>query len=350
MYGAMVYLGSDGDQGGFQVMAIAPSPTSSPIPMDDPTGTPVQTVTPSPIPTNPNTSTPTVAPAPTPTFTPRPEPTPPPMLESPTEREMVVSAFAECNGQYAGEEIQRRIVATNSTIDRGFHSVASVRALVEQECDGVFPALAANVEQIDRTPEVGPTHSPTLTPVPTRTPIPTRIPTPVPTLTMLEGTGGDGRFSQATLEKMIFELINAYRVEQGLPALENDPRLAQIARAHSKDMADNDHYSHVNLLGEDPSARARRANYDCRNPLSIGIAENIILGYGHRSSTRWGSTVTYDWYSQDELAELFANSWINSLGHRRNILDPRYGLTGMGIAFGTSQGIRHGVYGTQNFC
>ena len=115
-------------------------------------------------------------------------------------------------------------------------------------------------------------------------------------------------------------------------------------------MADNDYYRHTNLKGEDPSARARKANYSCHNPRSTGIAENIYLLYGHTSSLRWGNTVTYQWLTQDELAKRFVTGWINSQGHRRNILDRRYTRTGIGVAFGTASGIEHGIYVTQNFC
>ena len=159
-----------------------------------------------------------------------------------------------------------------------------------------------------------------------------------------------GRFGQEALETIIYQLVNDYRKEQGISTLKYDDSLAQIARAHSQDMATNDYYKHTNLKGEDPSTRASRANYNCHNPLSIGIAENIHLLYGHTSSIRWGNSVTYQWLTQGEIAKKFVNDWISSPGHRGNILDRRYNLTGVGVAFGTAAGIKHGIYVTQNFC
>ena len=148
----------------------------------------------------------------------------------------------------------------------------------------------------------------------------------------------------------MYRLINEYRAEQGLSELLWDDSLADVARSHSMDMAANDYYRHRNLAGEDPTARARRARYSCRNPRSIGIAENIYLLYGHNSSTNWGNRITYQWISQDDLARMFATGWTTSSGHRRIILDKRHTRTGIGVGFGTASGIPHGVYMTQNFC
>lgn len=165
---------------------------------------------------------------------------------------------------------------------------------------------------------------------------------------LIDDALGVPSFDQVALEELIFDLINEYRVGEGLPALRNDPALAKIARAHSTDMATTGHYSHTNLNGQDPSGRALAAGYYCRNSQSIGIAENIIQGWLHRSYNSWGS---YNWYGQEELARQHVNAWIASPGHRRNILDPRYGRTGVGVAFGkTFKGIQYAVFGTQNFC
>ncbi len=116
--------------------------------------------------------------------------------------------------------------------------------------------------------------------------------------------------------------------------------------AHSQDMAQNNHYSHINLRGEDPTARARRVGYDCYNPRSIGIAENIHVLYGHTSSLG----LSYEWETQETMARRFAADFMASPGHRRNILDPRYGLTGLGVALGSYNGIEHAIFVTHNFC
>lgn len=182
---------------------------------------------------------------------------------------------------------------------------------------------------------------PTTVPTPTRAPLPTSSPTPP--LDKL-------RFSQDYLESAILRYLNDFRVAEGLRELRVDERLAGIALAHSKDMARNGYYNHVNLQGEDPSARARRSGYDCNNPMSIGIAENIHVLYGHTSRLRTIIGTTYEWETQETMARRFAADFIASAGHRQIILDSRYGLTGVGVAFGEFNGINHAIFVTHNFC
>lgn len=162
----------------------------------------------------------------------------------------------------------------------------------------------------------------------------------------IETAGSEGRLNQAAMETRIHELVNDYRVAQGRTALQHDPALGNLARYHSAEMATTQHYGHVNMRGEDPTDRARKAGYDCGNPLSIGVAENIIHGWLYRSRTIGVAVTSYDWYEQESLANLLVDSWINSPGHRRNILDRRYGVSGVGVAFGNA----NDIYGTQNFC
>jgi len=316
----------------------APLPTETPQPSDLP-----PTETPNAATSTPAIPTPTIAPTstPTPTSTPIATPTATVAVAVPTEQEIVVSAFAECDGQYSGADRQARARAANQTIKVGYQTVASIRELVNERCGGVFPLLAAaNTER----PTVA---KPTMTPAPT--PTPTARPTSKPTLRPKPTATVDtsGRFNQAEMEAAIHQRINAYRQEQGQTKFEWDDRLARIARAHSEDMAKNDRYSHVNLAGDDASARARKAGYNCNNPLSIGVAENIHLLYGH-TSTLLGRPYALE--TQGRMIQRFVADWTNSPGHRRNILDPRYGKTGIGVAFGTAMGIEGGIYVTQKFC
>ena len=346
VYGVLLYLGQDPVRVSVQLRQETASPAASLPPS---TAAPsVTTATASPTTASPTIS-PTATSLPTPTTAPGRTPTPAPA--GPTEREIAVDAFAACNGQYSGEAKRRRYAVTNSAIDRNLHSVASIRALVEENCGGVFPHLAAAVSWPSGTPVPGATLSATFTPRPAATLRPTPIvPTPNPIPVSSAEFGGDGRFNQETLEKMVHQLINEYRDEQSRTAFRWDEDLAALARAHSLDMAKHDYYRHVNRAGDDPTVRARKAGYDCRNPRSIGVAENIYLLYGHTSSMRLGDRVTYQWISQEDLARRFVSGWIASTGHRSNILDGRYTRTGIGVAFGTAANIPHGVYITQQFC
>ncbi len=345
-YGVLLYLGRSPLEVTVQLRQETPS--HAPALPPSPTAAPSPTATASPT-TAPPTVSSTVTSLPTPTTASSPTATPTPA--GPTEREIVVNAFAACNGQFSGEQKRRRIAVTNSAIDRDLHSVASIRALVEANCGAVFPYPLIVAGRPSGTPVPGAALIPTFTPRPTPTLSPTPImPTPNPVPASSAAIGADGRYNQEALETTVHQLINEYRDEQGRAVFRWDEELAALARAHSLDMAKHDYYRHVNRAGDDPTARARKAGYDCRNPRSVGVAENIYLLYGHTSSMRVGNRITYQWISQKDLAQRFVAGWIASTGHRRNILDGRYTRTGIGVAFGTASGIPHGVYITQQFC
>ena len=319
------------------------------LPAQLPTETPEPSKLPPTETSSPVIPTTTMTPAPTdsPTFTPSPTPTPVITPTEPTatialtatlsEQEIVVSAFAECGGQYSGSDRQSRIWATNQTIKNGYHTVESIRKLVDERCGGVsLTATASNAER----PTV---PRPTTTPAPAPTTRPAATPSPRPTATM----STPSRFNAAEMEAAIHQRINTYRQQQGQAKLDWDVQLARIARVHSEDMAKNDRYSHINSAGDGPNARARKAGYNCGNSLSIGVAENIHLLYGH-TSTLAGRP--YDYSTQEQMVEKFVADWIDSPGHRRNILGARYGKTGIGVAFGKAMGVENGIYVTQKFC
>ncbi len=152
--------------------------------------------------------------------------------------------------------------------------------------------------------------------------------------------------SQKTMEveQAILKYTNLQRKAKGLHELKWDANLAEIARDHSLDMAENNFFSHDNLKGEDPTDRAKKKGYSVTKPLgggsfSVGIAENIgkiptgsIEGRGYVNS------------DADSIGEAHVDSWMESPGHRQNILGSSYTRIGIGIAY-------DGLYyvGTQNF-
>ena len=165
VYAAMLYLDRNPVDVAVSVRSATPttpapelSPTNTPTPAPLPTDTPLPTATSHP------TDTPT--PPPTPTATPAPTPTP--TAIPPTEREIVVNAFAECDGQYSGRDKDHRFRAANSAIEEGRQTVADVRALVERYCRGVFAELvvAAMVQPTSTPPRPTATIplKPTVTP------------------------------------------------------------------------------------------------------------------------------------------------------------------------------------------
>lgn len=102
----------------------------------------------------------------------------------------------------------------------------------------------------------------------------------------------------------IASLLNTQRAAQGRGAISEDPRLSAAAQAHAQDMAANGYFSHTGLNGSRFTQRAQAAGYGC------AVAENIASG-------------------QRSEAEV-VNVWMNSSGHRRNILLGRASEFGIG--------------------
>ena len=146
------------------------------------------------------------------------------------------------------------------------------------------------------------------------------------------------------VEKSILKYTNTQRAENGLNVLIWDDNLANIAREHSLDMATNGFFDHTNLKGEDPTDRAIRNQYDVEKKLgagyySVGIGENI-------GSMPTGNVVGmgYVYSDADSIGKAHVDSWMDSPGHRENILNPEYDVIGVGVAY-------DGIYyiATQNF-
>lgn len=161
-------------------------------------------------------------------------------------------------------------------------------------------------------------------------------------------------FSKHQLEQRIHALINAQRQRFRLPALGFDTKLREIARQHSQDMARNAFFEHVNTRGENPTQRGKRQGYVCRrrlgNYIMEGVAENIAQNNLFHSITiiRQGTQERriYNWSSLDRIARSTVTGWMNSPGHRKNILTRHYQNQGLGVAVAADGK----VYITQNFC
>lgn len=150
------------------------------------------------------------------------------------------------------------------------------------------------------------------------------------------------------LQQHIHSNVNSERTERSLGDLNYDSQLEEIARYHSKDMAQNDYFAHDSPSGETLEDRYEKFGYDCRvsaggNRFYSG-AENIAYSY-YEEPIEGGEY--YD--SPEELAEGVVDQWMNSRGHRENILMPSWRNEGIGVYVEeVPEGTR--VYVTQNFC
>ncbi|RKT57079.1 CAP domain-containing protein [Saccharothrix australiensis] len=114
----------------------------------------------------------------------------------------------------------------------------------------------------------------------------------------------------------VVDLANEARAAAGCAALAVDERAVKSAQGHSDDMAARDYFSHDTPEGVDFAARMRAAGH----PAPGG--ENIAKG--------------------QRTPEAVMKAWMNSDGHRRNILNCEFTTIGVGLA-------TDGWYWTQNF-
>lgn len=160
---------------------------------------------------------------------------------------------------------------------------------------------------------------------------------------------------EQALARSIHTYVNRTRTERGLPSLRWNTALARIARDHSAAMASQNFFGHVNQQGQDPTARARQAGFECMKQegdrVYTGVAENLYMTTQY---SRWRDTVgpdgertrTYDWKSIDQIARETVDGWMNSPGHRANLLNPIYDSQGIGVAVAADRDI----FITENFC
>ena len=117
------------------------------------------------------------------------------------------------------------------------------------------------------------------------------------------GQGEKIELSEA--EKQILDLTNAERAKEKLPPLKPHPILFKAARQHTLNMAKQEKLDHE-LDGVKPNERTRKLGYN-----TGWVGENIAAGQG---------------FPPKEAIK----AWMNSEGHRKNILDAHYVYIGIG--------------------
>lgn len=127
--------------------------------------------------------------------------------------------------------------------------------------------------------------------------------------------GGDDAL--ADFEQEVVRLVNEARAENGLPALTASGELSRVARIKSQDMVDNGYFSH--------------------NSPTYGTPFEMLTSFGVSYRTA-GENIAYGQRSPQEVV----TTWMNSPGHRANILNA--GFTQIGVGYVSS-----GNYWTQLF-
>lgn len=122
-----------------------------------------------------------------------------------------------------------------------------------------------------------------------------------------------------TAEKNAVELMNADRRANGLSDLKVSSAVTAVARSHAQDMVNRKFFSHSNPDGKTPSDRLKAAGISY-SAVGENIAENTSV----------------------QAAE---TSFMNSSGHRANILNSNYTTVGIGVAYDSAGN----VYVVQDF-
>ncbi len=181
------------------------------------------------------------------------------------------------------------------------------------------------------------------------------VPGTQPALQEPANTSSSGSFppaiNTALLEQEVHDQVNRVRGEHGLPELGTEPALAGIARAHSRDMAAHGYFGHRNLDEWDATARGAAAGFTCyRDPghdVSSAIAENLFAVYTDEPlAQETGSGMLRYPATEAGIAEMAADAWMFSPGHRENLLDPGAVREGIGVA-SSADGL---VFVTENLC
>ena len=118
-------------------------------------------------------------------------------------------------------------------------------------------------------------------------------------------------------EKEVVRLVNEIRAENGLSALTYDWQLGRVARIKSQDMCDNRYFSHTSPTYGSPFQMMKSFGITYRS-----AGENIARG--------------------QQTPQAVVNAWMNSSGHRANILNSSFTHIGVGY-------VADGKYWTQMF-
>lgn len=106
----------------------------------------------------------------------------------------------------------------------------------------------------------------------------------------------------------VLSVVNSARVKAGCQPLQLNARLTAAARSHARAMAEQNFFGHAGKDGSRFSSRITQQGYSYR-----AAAENIAAG--HRTAAQ------------------AVQGWLNSAGHRRNMLDCRMTETGIAVVY-----------------
>lgn len=129
------------------------------------------------------------------------------------------------------------------------------------------------------------------------------------------GGASSGNTNTSTLTKdelEVFNLINEQRTKNGLSALKIDSEVQRVAKIKAQDMVDNNYFSHNSPIYGSPFDMLKSFK------ISYKTAGENIAGNSSNSAA--------------------VSAWMNSSGHKANILNGNFNYTGIGVVTGSKYG------------
>ncbi|MFF8467216.1 sigma-70 family RNA polymerase sigma factor [Streptomyces griseus] len=236
------------------------------------------------------------------------------------------------HGAGAGRAERRRVQARRRRRNSAIAAVVAVAALgtggtaVHLYTDGDGPDATtvtadAPAPRSQAPTSASPTSSPSLSPTPTSSPSPSASPSPSPSRTpkakpktstpappaptTAPAPPAPAPLAPAGTAGQVTDLVNAERAKEGCGPVTVNDQLNTAAQRHSADMEANDYFSHTSQDGRDPGDRITAAGYRWST-----YGENIAKG-------------------QQTPADVM-RSWMDSPGHRANILNCSFKEIGVG--------------------
>lgn len=142
---------------------------------------------------------------------------------------------------------------------------------------------------------------------------------------------------EPAVERLIHEEINEERTAKGLDPLQRDADLRHVARNHSADMVRQGYVGHESPDGVTPGDRLSAAG-------CAAGGENVAQSWIDEPVNVDGETIVAE--NETELAVHLVERWMDSPGHRENILRESFAESGVGVVVTDD----NRVYATQNFC
>lgn len=141
----------------------------------------------------------------------------------------------------------------------------------------------------------------------------------------IQNTSINNEKFMAQVEQAIYEKVNIERGKAGMSALSYNNTMQKYARIKSQDMGDKNYFDHKDLQG---------------NLITVRM-QNDGVKY-----SAWGENIAYIGGVSDpvQLANQFMNNWMNSSGHKANILSGNFASIGVGV-----YKVGNKVYATQEF-